>query len=813
MRKGYKMIFIITPRIIMQPNTPPNYGGNSNNMMEMLKTQMMTMMMINSANAKSGGGEGMYTMLYVFIVTGIIDFFCKQIGPNVMVYLKQYYSDKMKSNKLLNDLVKSSDNNGKNMKKTASITIQVNIADHQNIIGQSLLDYITNNKNTKHISYKKQNFILNELDVIEISDEYFIKLTENKMAESADASAGGIEQTVELFSYTRTMKELRSFLDKVTHEYKIKIENKLGDKMYYFNQHPMNAPPIGAGSKEKDYSKLPPNSVFTMKPFQTNRKFSNLFGPEIEVVRKRVDFFMKNRKWYDAKGIPYTLGLLLSGQAGAGKTSSIKCLANETRRHIININLNNDITKTQLENLFFNEMLVVINVSTGQTEKYYIPLDQRIYVLEDIDCQSDLVMERSLKNASPQDSPRDKSPEIPVTVKTNLHKPETYENKNKNPVDFTQAEKIDLSFLLNLLDGVLEIPGRIVIMTSNYPKMLDHALVRPGRIDVIADFKRCSHQTIIQMMEFFYDIVLTEEEKQIVMETKEESFSPAEMGKLMFENFGNYKNVLETLSNEYTFKDVEENIVLKISTLPTDVFVENTCEVETGVTLIEDIPTDVTPTENITISKPNPISNEISNPIPNPIPNEISNPIPNPLSRISSCYNREYEIIRDNMGAHDDKQRNMGSMRLLEFKAKLTYDATYAKTEKEKGYAVEMQKQLELLENKMNNMYELEKKPFKIENMQSDHLDKFEKSSAQEMLHRVDLLKTLSDQKSAEKGGFVGAFSPSNPQKTWEQVQETIKDQLDIKKGYGWDAYGDRGGFDSLDGMLTGDSCKYAEFC
>jgi hypothetical protein len=351
--------------------------------------------------------------------------------------------------------------------------------------------------------------------------------------------------------------------------HKIKIENKLGDKMYYFNQHPMNAPPIGGvNSKEKDYSKLPPNSVFTMKPFQTNRKFSNLFGPEIEVVRKRVDFFTKNRKWYDAKGIPYTLGLLLSGQAGAGKTSSIKCLANETKRHIININLNNDITKTQLENLFFNEMLVVINVSTGQTEKYYIPLDQRIYVLEDIDCQSDLVMERSLKNMSPQDSPRD-TPEIPVTVKTNPYKPETYENKNKNPVDFTQAEKIDLSFLLNLLDGVLEIPGRIVIMTSNYPKMLDHALVRPGRIDVIADFKRCSHQTMIQMMEFFYDIVLTEEEKEIVMGTKEESFSPAEMGKLMFENFGNYKNVLETLSNEYTVKNVEEeNIVLKISSLP-----------------------------------------------------------------------------------------------------------------------------------------------------------------------------------------------------------------------------------------------------
>jgi hypothetical protein len=576
---------------MMQTNTIPNYSGN--NMIETMKTQMMTMMMINSAsgNSSSGGGakSGIYDMMYMFMVTGIIDFICNQLGPIAVNYFKKYYSEKMKATEMLKEFIKPND---KTLKKTASITILVNIEDHQNIIGQSLLDYITNNNNTKHISYKKQNFILNEFDIIQIADEFFIKLTENKNSDLSDSSGkNGIEQTVELFSYSKTMKELRSFLDKINHEYKIKIENKLGDKMYYFNQFPMNAPLING--KDKDYSKLPPNSIFTMKPFQTNRKFTNLFGPEIEIVRKRVDFFTKNRKWYDTKGIPYTLGLLLSGQAGAGKTSSIKCLANETKRHIININLNNDITKTQLENLFFNEMIVVINVSTCQTEKYYIPLDQRIYVLEDIDCQSDLVRERSLKNSvkdkSTEETPE--TPEIPVTIKTNPNKAEMYENKN--PYDITQAEKIDLSFLLNLLDGVLEIPGRIVIMTSNHPKMLDHALIRPGRIDVIADFKRCSHQTMIEMIEFFYDILLTDTEKNIIMKTREERFSPAEMGKLMFENFGDYKNVLKTLSEEYIVKEVEvekKNDIVLVSTFPNDVFVENTCiEVENSSTLIEDI--------------------------------------------------------------------------------------------------------------------------------------------------------------------------------------------------------------------------------
>jgi len=507
----------------------PSPIQTGNGMMEMLKAQLMTMTMVSSMNGSEKSGN-FFNVIYIFLATGFIDFLCKSVFPVVGNIITKYYRDQINANKLMSKIVTSG---SKNI-KTASITVLVNIADHENMFGQALLDYITNNENTKHISFKKQNFIINQSDIIEIYEEYFVKLNENKMVDQIDKSGNeGIEQTIELFSYTKSMQDLRAFLNKITHEYKIKIDNKLGGKMYYFNQHPMNAPITMNG--RKDYTKLPNNSVFTMKVFQTNRKFTNLFGPEIAVVRKRVEFFTKNRKWYDTKGIPYTLGLLLSGQAGAGKTSSIKCLANETKRHIININLNNDITKTQLENLFFNELIVVLNVSTGQSEKYFIPLDQRIYVLEDIDAQSDLVMERSAKVTAVSD--------VPCSIKINPDKPDT----NSNDDSWMQSEKIDLSFLLNLLDGVLEIPGRIVIMTSNFPEKLDHALIRPGRIDVIANFTKCSHSTMIEMMEFFYDIVLTDEEKEAILRTNEYAISPAEMSKVMFENFGNHTGAIQKL--------------------------------------------------------------------------------------------------------------------------------------------------------------------------------------------------------------------------------------------------------------------------
>jgi len=523
------------------PTQTINNGGG--NMMDFMKTQLMTMVMMKSMNSSQSNGQdsssSMFYMVYVFMATALIDFICKTLAPEIINRMNDYYRENKKK---LMEIGPINSKQGDPV-KTSSITIQIRISDLTNLYGHALLDFITNNKNTKHVSYKKQNFIINQTDIIEIADEIFIKLQDNKMAESGgsdDKTSPDIEQVVELFSYTLNTNDLRMFLNKLVYDYELKMKNKLGDSIYYFNQHPTNIPADSKG--QKDFSKLPNTCVFTMKKFQTNRKFSNLFGPEIDVVKKRVEFFIKNKKWYDTKGIPYTLGLLLSGQAGAGKTSTVKCLANETHRHIININLNNDISKTQFENLFFNEVINVLNISTGQTEKYSIPLEQRIYVLEDIDCQSDLVMERSLKNKPIEDQTNE--PNISLqSIKTNPDKPDTYQN---TPI-FSGAEKLDLSFLLNILDGVLENPGRIVIMTSNHIDQLDHALIRPGRIDVIADFKKCRNQTIIEMLEFFYDMVLSEEEKQQISCLTEYAISPAEMGKVMFENFYDYKMAISSL--------------------------------------------------------------------------------------------------------------------------------------------------------------------------------------------------------------------------------------------------------------------------
>jgi SpoVK/Ycf46/Vps4 family AAA+-type ATPase len=252
--------------------------------------------------------------------------------------------------------------------------------------------------------------------------------------------------------------------------------------------------------------------------------FKNVIGVESKMIERRVNFFKRNKKWYDDKGIPYTLGLLLSGPPGGGKTSTIKCVANEMQRHIINVKLHKHITRIQMENLFFND---TINVTqNGKSEQFIIPIYNRIYVFEDIDCQeNDIVLER-------KDT---------ITEFIEKEKPIREE-------DVTQNEKLSLSCLLNILDGILETPGRIIIMTTNFPKLLDKALIRPGRIDLICEFTKCTNEMIIEFVESFHDIKLNANEKMKIMMLEPYKYTPAEMTKILFENFDSSEKAIEYIT-------------------------------------------------------------------------------------------------------------------------------------------------------------------------------------------------------------------------------------------------------------------------
>jgi hypothetical protein len=189
----------------------------------------------------------------------------------------------------------------------------------------------------------------------------------------------------------------------------------------------------------------------------------------------------------------------------------------------VNIQLSEVKTKQQLQHLFFNDELYVFN--GVNTEKYTIPIAERLYVIEDIDAMGDVVLRREWKK--------------PVVEE---------KKKEEDPFgDRKQEEKdtFDLSFLLNLLDGTLEANGRIIAFSSNYPERIDKALIRPGRVDMIVHFKNCSRAVLKEMVDAFYeqDVEIPEDP------SLDDKWSPAEAVRILFQNFGNHQAAVAELVN------------------------------------------------------------------------------------------------------------------------------------------------------------------------------------------------------------------------------------------------------------------------
>ena len=69
-----------------------------------------------------------------------------------------------------------------------------------------------------------------------------------------------------------------------------------------------------------------------------------------------------------------------------------------------------------------------------------------------------------------------------------------------------KKDKLNLSGLLNVLDGVVDTPERIVVMTTNHPEILDPALIRPGRIDQKLLLGYMNARNVIEMIKHYFQV-------------------------------------------------------------------------------------------------------------------------------------------------------------------------------------------------------------------------------------------------------------------------------------------------------------------
>jgi hypothetical protein len=101
-----------------------------------------------------------------------------------------------------------------------------------------------------------------------------------------------------------------------------------------------------------------------------------------------------------------------------------------------------------------------------------------------------------------------------------------------------KKDQLNLTGLLNVLDGVVDTPGRILIMTTNHPEMLDPALIRPGRIDKKIMLGYMCSIDVIAMLEHYFQTTLGIEQKHRVERAVQDGYlklTPAQVEQMTAE--------------------------------------------------------------------------------------------------------------------------------------------------------------------------------------------------------------------------------------------------------------------------------------
>merc|ERR1712061_95264 len=399
-------------------------------------------------------------------------------------------------------------------------------------------DYDINDRDREKTSRgTATNLIVSQTAPFKMNDDVFGYVNITKENEGNEKNPVKAEEfQISLYSETLNADELRSVLESWVKEYEGKL-NKNNDKhLKFFLYSP-------SGDVTEDY--YDPTRHYSEFKFESGKTFSNVFYPEKTDIVQRLDFFTQNKAWYKQRGIPYTMGFLFYGDPGCGKTSTIKAIANHTQRHIVSVPLNKIKTAKELLNVFYN---VRMNYKD-------IPLDKRLYVLEDIDAADlkDTVGERSTKEKTKDDEESDSNKEdTPLDM--------NFLGLLKNSTAFDKkfgVQKLTLAALLEVLDGVMEMEGRMLIIPTNYPEKLDKALIRPGRIDMKVHFGKMTGENIIKMYQHFFD---TDPPSSVSSsDLPDLKWSPAEVTQVFLNNMNNPEEALKQLISAESL----ENIHLK----------------------------------------------------------------------------------------------------------------------------------------------------------------------------------------------------------------------------------------------------------